>query len=376
MNAKQRLLVVDDDANILRLVKKIFEKIYDVRIAKSPLDGLKILDEGFDPGVILSDQVMPVMNGSEFLGKATIKAPLAIKIILTGHTETQDIIRTVNEAKANQYLTKPFKEIELFQAVKVSFEQYKLRKINIEKEGANRQIIELIEDRERKVAKLSATLVGVKEQITDMFYKMGTSLERLTYIPHTDLVVKICKRLCTELDIRGEMMARIVSAAKMHNIYRGFMPEHIALIHPSDFTSKEEMNVWATGFQKSTSALRGSGVLEQELEIYSFLFENRIGTGMPSRTRSVSVPGNILSIANRYVSSTYSLLLEDYRQTNAVGPWEQTESETIQRHTETMTQISNTENWYDKKVHAAFISLAESASDPFTLPKNTLRIEY
>ena len=121
---KGKLLIVDDEIVFLKLLVRIFENHYDVKSATSGEDALQLLKNGFDPGVILSDQMMPNMKGSEFLESSMAFVPNSMRIILTGHTDPKEIIACINQGHAYMYMTKPFAEIQLVQAVKIAFDQY------------------------------------------------------------------------------------------------------------------------------------------------------------------------------------------------------------------------------------------------------------
>ncbi|MCK5507197.1 MAG: response regulator, partial [Desulfobacterales bacterium] len=92
MNDNQHtILCVDDEANILHSIKRLLRKEgYRLLTASSGVEGLKILEEN-DVHLILSDQRMPQMSGTEFLAAVREKYPDVIRIILTGYTEVDSI---------------------------------------------------------------------------------------------------------------------------------------------------------------------------------------------------------------------------------------------------------------------------------------------
>lgn len=64
---KGNLLIVDDDINWLKLISSMLSKHFNIASAKSGPEGLDIIRSGFEPGVILSDLNLPIMNGIDFI---------------------------------------------------------------------------------------------------------------------------------------------------------------------------------------------------------------------------------------------------------------------------------------------------------------------
>ena len=115
-NKKGRILCVDDEPNILRSLRWLLQKEFDVEVAGSGQDGLGMVKKtSYD--VILSDQRMPGMMGSEFLREARKLSPGSMRILLTGYSDLQAILRSVNEGEVFRFVSKPWISQELLQVV-------------------------------------------------------------------------------------------------------------------------------------------------------------------------------------------------------------------------------------------------------------------
>jgi|GEM_PF-6994241 len=372
----KRLLVVDDDPSILRLIKKIFEHTYDLRVSKSPNDALKHIEEGFRPGVILSDQIMPHMSGAEFLNIAVQQVPSAVKVILTGHTETSEIIQCVNEARAHLYLTKPFETIQLVQAVKIAFEHHRSVHENMNKDAMASGFAAKNAEQQKTIESLKTGLKNIKDQILTSYNYLSKSNERLSYVPHTDYVIAMVSEMLQYIELRSDLAKRVLGAAKIHNAYRSCIPEHIAINKPMNISDKLELEIWLEGFNNFIKSLRATGLLDNTTVLIENLFENRIGTGMPNQRAEgqFHIDSQILSIANRYAMEVYGILPSDYEHTNRQGPWEQTEAETAERHQAAIESLKDRSKWYDSKVIDGFLKIFES--NELLKPRtDTLRIE-
>ncbi|MBZ0159448.1 MAG: sigma-54 dependent transcriptional regulator [bacterium] len=119
------ILIVDDEPDILTTLSLTFREDYDVFQAGSGAEGLAILEQQ-EIALIIADQRMPEMTGVEFLERSIAKRPLAIRMILTGYTDTASLIRAINAGRIYRYITKPWDRNELKITVKRAFESYEL----------------------------------------------------------------------------------------------------------------------------------------------------------------------------------------------------------------------------------------------------------
>lgn len=144
----RRVLIVDDEEMLVQMLAKLFRNVYDVRTATSGAEGLAILREGFVPELIIADQRMPGMSGAEFLGASRAIVPMATRIVLTGYTDVNDIIASINQGHVYQFITKPWNTEDLREAVRLGFEHYDLMNHNTELNNALHQLAEV--NREQK----------------------------------------------------------------------------------------------------------------------------------------------------------------------------------------------------------------------------------
>ncbi|RMG06060.1 MAG: response regulator [Cyanobacteria bacterium J055] len=125
---KLKLLVVDDETDNLDLLYRTFRRDFQVYKAESAPKALAILDEYGEMGIIISDQRMPEMNGTEFLSKTVDRFPNTIRILLTGYTDVEDLVDAINSGQVFKYITKPWTPEELKETVDRAAETYKVLK--------------------------------------------------------------------------------------------------------------------------------------------------------------------------------------------------------------------------------------------------------
>ncbi len=125
---KPRLLVVDDEPDNLDLLYRTFRRDYQVLRAENGRQALKILEDGGEVAVIISDQRMPEMTGTEFLSKTVPQFPDTVRIILTGFTGVDDLVRAINDGQVYRYVTKPWAPETLKEIVHQAAHTYELLK--------------------------------------------------------------------------------------------------------------------------------------------------------------------------------------------------------------------------------------------------------
>lgn len=110
--AKARVLFVDDEPRILTTMRMLFRNHYDVFFAESGQKALDLLKvQPVD--VIVSDQRMPGMTGIELLRTARDLNPNAMRILLTGYSDLNAIIGSINEGEIFRFVNKPWSNEDL-----------------------------------------------------------------------------------------------------------------------------------------------------------------------------------------------------------------------------------------------------------------------
>ncbi|MGK7920506.1 MAG: SpoIIE family protein phosphatase [Trichodesmium sp.] len=125
---KLKLMVVDDEPDNLDLLYRTFRRDFKVYKADSAFSAMEVLDTEGEMALIISDQRMPEMNGTEFLGKTLEKFPDTVRILLTGYTDVEDLVEAINSGKVFKYITKPWNPEELKAIVQQASETYKVVK--------------------------------------------------------------------------------------------------------------------------------------------------------------------------------------------------------------------------------------------------------
>ena len=133
MDEQIRILLVDDEVNVLRALERTFlDEEYEVLTASSGSEGLSILQDVSPVQVVVSDYRMPQMNGVDFLREVRRRWPDTVRIVLSGYADTAVVISAINEGEIYKFIAKPWNDDELRIAIINALERYSLNKKNIE----------------------------------------------------------------------------------------------------------------------------------------------------------------------------------------------------------------------------------------------------
>ena len=123
---KDKLLLVDDEPNLTSaLVRSLDRTKFEIFTADSAQKGLMIL-AGNDIDVIVSDERMPGMTGSQFLSEVRKQWPNTIRMILSGQADLEAAVRAINEGEVYRFLLKPCHPKELEMTILQGLQQKKL----------------------------------------------------------------------------------------------------------------------------------------------------------------------------------------------------------------------------------------------------------
>jgi len=121
------LLLVDDEVHILSSLRRLFRREgYQILTANSGTEALDLLATR-PVQVIVSDARMPDMDGSELLAKVCKLYPDTVRLMLSGYTDMRAVTRAVNSGELYRFLTKPWDDDELIEAVREAFRHHARR---------------------------------------------------------------------------------------------------------------------------------------------------------------------------------------------------------------------------------------------------------
>lgn len=118
------VLCVDDEKNILNALRRLLRKeAYRLLTCTSGREALAILTDN-EVHVIISDQRMPEMSGTELFSRVKVLYPHILRIILTGYTDVDTITKSINEGHVYKFFFKPWNDHQLTLEIRQALERY------------------------------------------------------------------------------------------------------------------------------------------------------------------------------------------------------------------------------------------------------------
>jgi len=141
VTAQMTLLLVDDEPYILNAIKRLMRREgYRILCAESAAQGLDLLATNH-VHVVISDQRMPVMTGTEFLSLVKDLYPNTVRLILSGYSEPMSLTDAINKGAVYRYLSKPWDDEELKREVTQAFRYYRERNPTLDSNGDGHETV-------------------------------------------------------------------------------------------------------------------------------------------------------------------------------------------------------------------------------------------
>jgi len=282
---KISILIVDDDEYVLQMFHSILSEAgYDVCAVESGVKALDKLDtKGF--ALVVTDVVMPVMNGIELLKKIHERKPEIPVVIMTASPE----LDTATEAlryNAFDFLIKPFKMNYALHVVKKAIESYEFTLL---KEEYDRML-------ENTVREKTEELRGALERIKDANLEVILRLTRAAEYKDEDTAAHIkrigyyAQSLAREIGMDSEFVETITYASPMHDVGKMGIPDGV-LFKPGTLTF-EEFEIVKRHSIMGAEILSGSEypVLQMAEKIALSHHEKWNGCGYPFGIKGEAIP--------------------------------------------------------------------------------------
>ncbi len=168
-----KIVFLDDDSNATSSLKILFELegYKEVQTFNSASQALEYLSQN-RPDVVISDFMMPEMNGTEFLAKVKELYPDLSLILLTGYADKENAIKAINEVGIYKYIEKPWNNNDLIISVKNAIERSRL-KVSLKEK------MELLEVANEKLTKYSESLEELVKAKTADILEMNSRLNAI-----------------------------------------------------------------------------------------------------------------------------------------------------------------------------------------------------
>jgi len=275
------LMIVEDDSIMLKYLYRLFSDKYNVEPANNAYEGLEKIANGYNPHVILSDQSMPGMSGTDFLYETMKLLPDSIRVVLTAHPSPGNMLSSINTAHSFMMLTKPISENELIMSIKMCFDQYNNR-IDDRYTRIDESSQVIVADDNKPILKLITNYLQSADILIHQANNGKEALMVLERNPNIDLVIldvlmpdmdgyEVCEQIREHYTMFELPVIFLTALNKPEDIVRGFE------VGANDFLSKpyhrEELVARSKTLINLKKLLRNNLYLKETISIKNKMME-------------------------------------------------------------------------------------------------------
>jgi putative nucleotidyltransferase with HDIG domain len=281
-NRPARILIIDDEPNVLSVLHSLLEDKYECKTAQSALEALEYLKEE-SYNLVLSDIMMPGMSGLELLEEINRLHRDTVVILISGNLNIQSAIEAMRRG-AFDYVTKPFNLSDVETAVHRGLRHQALLKANQQYEQHLEELVSL------RTHELSLANVNLNTTLEKLYMNYRATLRALAAAleardvetkGHSDRVVAYCLRLGKQLGLNDRELITLEHGALLHDIGKIGVPDAILLKRSA--LTEDEWNYMRRHVEYGSQILRGIDFLEGASRIVAQHHERFDGSGYPSR---------------------------------------------------------------------------------------------
>ncbi len=303
------ILLVDDEQSMLSsLQRELRHDGYTVYSANSAAAGLDILKE-HPIGVVLSDQMMPEMDGVTFLEAVKEHRPDVVRMLLTAHASIDNAMAAINRSRIFGYLTKPWSSGVLKGTIANAFDHYnltienkRLQKLTHEQ---NDQLKLINKNLDHLVRKRTLQLEEAMQEGIVMLAKAAEAKDDDTG-DHIHRIQGLTHEVCTNLGLSAEKSEQISFFSIMHDVGKINIPDDI--LKKGGPLTDEEWAVMKTHTISGEKILGKKPFYQTAREIARSHHECWDGSGYPDGLKGESIPlaARIVTIADVFDALTHA----------------------------------------------------------------------
>ena len=316
--APATILFVDDEANILSSLKRLFRPLgYQIFTAEGGAQGLAIMEsERVD--LVVSDMRMPEMNGAQFLEKVRERWPDTVRILLTGYAEMEATIDAINKGQIYRYVSKPWDDNDITLIVKHGLQQKMLErekqrleeltnKQNEELKDLNAHLEEKVVARTEEVRQTMAFLETAHEKLKKSFITSVRVFSNLIEMRnpsksgHSRRVAELARTLAQHMGVSTLEGQDVFIAGLLLDIGKIGLPDRL-LDKPFHSLASDDRSEVVKHPVKGEMALMALEQLHGAAKLIRSHRERFDGGGYPDRLSGLAIPlgARILAVAEDY----------------------------------------------------------------------------
>lgn len=164
---KYKILVVDDEKKVLIVARKIFQSAgYDVEVCLNPEEAIEIVANRGPVAVLVADNRMPGMRGTELLEQVKRVSPTTVRVLITAYYDQQLIEDIVNKGEAFRFVKKPIDFNKVLKVIQECVEQYEVNRKSQGFQDSVKNLTQYSQSLKEETGELSQKISKLKKKIT------------------------------------------------------------------------------------------------------------------------------------------------------------------------------------------------------------------
>jgi len=266
---QETVLFVDDEKSYLAYTSSLFQdRGLRILTATSALEAMKIVEER-SVAVVVSDNEMPGMRGTELLAKIKEISPHTVKIMMTGSADLAVTLAAINNGEVFRFVVKPWKKAEMLRAVKDGLRRYR--------------VLQSLKREDEFILHSLAQTIELKDASTK---------------GHCDRVATLALRLAEALGVPEDVQIEIKYGSWLHDCGKIGVPE--AILNAERALTEEEFQTVRRHPEWGREVVRKANLSETVQDIVLYHHERYDGTGYPfgMKGEEIPLPAQIVSVAD------------------------------------------------------------------------------
>lgn len=271
----ETVLFVDDEENILNSLRRVFaDSSLNMRFIGNPLVALDICRN--EPvALVVSDNLMPEMQGVEFLSRLKEVSPDTVKILMTAHADLGTALLAINSGEVYRFILKPWQEGELLRAVSEGIARYR--------------VLNSLKHEDEAILQSLAQTIELKDH-----YTRG----------HCDRVSRYALMIAEYLDLGASIRKDIRHGSWLHDCGKIGVPE--AILNSSEKLSVQDFSTIRQHPEWGATVAEYAKLPITVINIIRYHHERYDGAGYPAGLSGERIPleARIVSVADVYDALT------------------------------------------------------------------------
>jgi putative nucleotidyltransferase with HDIG domain len=271
----ETVLFVDDEENILNALRRVFaDSGLDARFICNPLEALNIC-RNETVSLVVSDNMMPEMQGIEFLSQLRDVSPDTVKILMTAHADLSTALQAINSGEVFRFIVKPWQESELVKGVGEGLARYR--------------VLSTLKLEDEAVLKSLAQTIELKDQ-----YTRG----------HCDRVAGYALMIAGQLGLAEPVCRDIRHGSWLHDCGKIGVPE--AILNSSEKLNEQDFSTIRQHPEWGATVAEQAKLPVTVINIIRYHHEHYDGSGYPSGLSGEMIPleARVVSVADVYDALT------------------------------------------------------------------------